>query len=227
MEHFFDSRDEASVAAAKFIAVSLARRMQESKEASLVVSGGSTPVACFQKLATMPIEWARVHVLLSDERWISPDDADSNEKLVRDNLLHDAAGAAQLLPVYSEGSTPDARCVDLTKTLQTIPQPFSCTLLGMGGDGHFASLFPDADTLDAGLDLDNPAGFVAVRTAASPYVRISMSLSALCNSDVIILLIFGDDKRAVYRTALNGDSQLPVARLLRQELAAVQVFWAP
>lgn len=227
MEHLFDSREQASTAAARFIAVSLARSLQVSAEASLIVSGGTSPVDCFRQLATTPIDWGKVQVLLSDERWIPPDDADSNEKLVRDNLLQDAASAAQLLPVYAQDTTPQARCAVLDRALQAVPQPFSCTLLGMGSDGHFASLFPDADTLEAGLDRDNPAGYIAVQTAASPYVRISMTMRALCNSDAIVLLIFGDEKRAVYQAAEEQDSQLPVAHLRRQDATAVHVFWAP
>ena len=144
MEYFFDTREEASRAAAERISNALTRRMDGNGAASLVVSGGTTPAATFAELAATPLEWSRVHVVMSDERWVPSDHEDSNEKLVRDTLLIDKAANATLLPVYSEDVQPDERSEQLQEELKHIPFPFACSLLGMGEDGHFASLFPDA-----------------------------------------------------------------------------------
>lgn len=227
MEFFFDSRDEASVAAAARIRDALAHRLEYQDEASLVVSGGSTPARCLEALADTDLDWASVHVLLSDERWVPPGDDASNERLVRETLLQRRAAAAQLLPIFDGDSEPARRRDALDVQIRNLPFPFACALLGMGEDGHFASLFPDADTLDHGLDAESTDLCVVVRTSASPYVRLSLTLTALSRSDEIVLLIFGEAKRAVYERAKASGNSLPVAQLLKQKRAPVRVYWAP
>ena len=97
----------------------------------------------------------------------------------------------------------------------------------MGADGHFASLFPDARNLATGLDLESEKLCLPVKTQASPHMRISLTLAALSRSDSIVLLFFGEDKRAVYEAAQISHDQYPVSRLLLQKRAPVHTFWAP
>lgn len=227
MEHYFESREAASVAAAERIAAALQRSLDATTSASLVVSGGTTPGRCFEELSGQHLEWSRVGVLASDDRWVPADHDDSNEKLVRETLLKNAASAAEFLPFYAPDVSVEDRCVELNDEIRTVPFPFAVALLGMGSDGHFASLFPDAGNLDEGLDTENLAMCIPVTTAASPHVRISLTLSALSRSYEIVLLFFGDDKRAVYEAARDGDRQFPVSALLRQKRAPVHVYWAP
>ena len=224
-EHYFETRQEASTAAAKRIAELLKKRLDNNDEASLVVSGGTSPGQCFAALAATDLEWQRVQVALSDERWVSPEHDDSNEKLVRESLLVDAASAATLLPVYAEGVSPEERCDELQDPLPVLP--FACSLIGIGADGHFASLFPDADNLDQAMDVEAARLYMPVVTAASPYVRISMTLAAISRSDEVVLLFFGDDKLAVYKKAKAMSNGYPLSRLLRQKRAPVRLFWAP
>ena len=165
-------------------------------------------------------------MLLSDERWVSPDSEDSNERLLREHLLAGAASVARLLPIFDAGSDPAARCEDLEFEFASVPRPRACALLGMGADGHFASLFPDAPDLARGLDPKGRRAFMPVATAASPHPRISMTLPALLDSKAVLLLMFGADKKAVYEAAQAGDSTLPVAHLFRQQQTPVHVFWA-
>ena len=227
METFFETRRDASRAAAQRIAEALNRRLDAQREATMVVSGGTTPVDCFAMLAGMPLDWARVHVVPSDERWVPPDHVDSNEGLLRTTLLSGAANAASLLPLYAPDVGIEERCEALDEDLLRIPFPFAVSLLGMGGDGHFASLFPDAENLEDGLETDSQRLCLPVRTAASEHERISLTLAALSRSDEILLLLFGDSKRAVYEATKQADNGLPVSRLLRQKRAPVNVYWAP
>ncbi len=224
-ERHFEKRQAASSAAAARIAELLEIRLDEQNDASLVVSGGSTPVDCFAELAGTELDWERVQVLLSDERWVAPDQADSNERLVRDHLLKGNAAAAQLTPVYSATSTPEQRCDELQEPLPSLP--FAAALIGMGTDGHFASLFPDAVNLAAGLDVECGRLYIPVMTAASPHPRVSMTLAAISRSDEIVLLMFGQDKLDVFEKAKTSKNGFPVSRLLRQKRAPVNVFWAP
>lgn len=223
----FKTREEASVAAAARLQLALERRLASGGETSLVVSGGTTPDRCLSELATASLDWKRVHVVLSDERWVPADSDDSNEKLARELLLCNAAAAATLHGVYRAGMTVDERAVQLDKELRLQPLPFACALLGMGTDGHFASLFPDAENLASGLDPDSSSLCIPVRTKASPHARISLTLSALSRSDEIVLLVFGEEKRDVLRAAKQSATALPVSRLLVQKRAPVHIYWAP
>ncbi len=177
------------------------------------------------ELSRVPLDWQRVQVCLSDERWVPPDHEDSNEKLVRETLLVDQASSAQLLPVYADDVTPEQRCEVLQDSLPVLP--FSCSLIGMGTDGHFASLFPDAEQLELGLDVECGRLYVPVHTAASPHPRISMTLAGISRSDEVVLLFFGEEKLKIYEEARASTNGYPVSRLLRQKRAPVRLFWAP
>lgn len=227
MEFKFDSREAASVAAVDRAVAALERRLDGQGEASVVVSGGSTPVDFLRGLATRPLDWEHVHVLPSDERWVGTDHDDSNESMIRRTLLNGPAADAKLHGLYSADMTVDERCEDVGKSFKTLPFPFAFVLLGMGADGHFASLFPDAENLAAGLDPENTSLCIAVRTAASPHARISLTLSALARSDEIVLLAFGDAKRKVLDEAMGSSDRYPVSHLLWQKRAPVRVVWAP
>lgn len=223
----FSSRDEASVAAAAHIASAVNRRIEAQGKSSLVVSGGTTPARCFAALAETELAWDKVHVVLSDERWVPADHEDSNERLVRETLFIGQAKDAALLSVYHDELSPEEGAVEVDSGIRTLPFPFACALLGMGADGHFASLFPDAEGLDDGLDPDYGGLAMAVSTAASPHPRISLTLAALSRSDSILLLVFGDDKWQTLEAAQAADSALPVAKLLKQKRAPVSIYWAP
>ena len=224
-EHHFETRLEAATEAARRMAELLAYRLDHQSKASIIVSGGTSPRDCMAELARTPLDWQRVQVTLSDERWVPPDHEDSNEKLVRETLLVDRASSAQLLPVYADDVTPEERCDVLQDPLPVLP--FSCSLIGMGTDGHFASLFPDAEQLEMGLDVECGRLYIPVTTAASPHARISMTLAGISRSDEILLLFFGEEKLKVYEHAKASTNGYPVSRLLRQKRAPVSLFWAP
>lgn len=224
-EHFFDTRLEASTAAAERMAELLAKRLDNQSQASIIVSGGTSPRDCMAALAETPLDWQRVQIALSDERWVPPDHEDSNEKLVRESLLVENASSAQLLAVFADGVSPEERCEILQNPLPVLP--FACSLIGIGTDGHFASLFPDAEQLALGLDVECGRLYIPVTTAASPHVRISMTLAGISRSDEIVLLFFGDEKLDVYKQAIASSNGYPLSRLLRQKRAPVRLFWAP
>lgn len=224
-EYEFDSRAAASTATAARMAGLIGDALQRSERAAFVVSGGSTPRQSFELLSDYDLPWERAQVLLSDERWVSAEHSDSNERLLYESLLINQAKKASLLSLYQSGVTPDERCAMLRASRPETD--FACSLVGMGADGHFASLFPDAIDLDAGLDIKNEDFYLPIRTAASPHERLSITLAALLRSAEILLLFFGDDKRAVYEAAKASDSQTPIAALLQRSTVPISVFWAP
>ncbi len=229
IEEIYSQREMASAIAAERIASALRRRLAAGGEAVLVCSGGSTPGRCYDALSATPLDWSRVRVTLSDERWVPADDEKSNERLVRERLLRGEAREADFVPLYRQGLSPEQGCEALTADAGAgrLPRPFACSLLGMGEDGHFASLFPDSAALAAGLDPAGDSLCLPVVTAASELPRVTLTLAPLAESEEIVLLIFGEKKWAVYERARDGDTSLPVAALLASAPTPVRVVWAP
>ena len=224
-EYKFDTREAASAAIAARIAGLVGARLNRDDAAHFVVGGGTTPQQCFNYLSEYELDWDRVQVALSDERWVPNDHDDSNERLVRESMLKDSASAGHILSIYKQGLSADKRSEELQS--RKPENGFACSMVGMGTDGHFASLFPDADCLSEGLQLNNSRFYMPVRTSASPHPRISMTLSALLASDEILLFFFGEEKLAVYDNAHTVDKTYPITALLEQDKTPVSLYWAP
>ena len=225
----FEERTVASAAAAALLADLVRTDLASGpkKQVSVVVSGGSTPGLCFELLSREDLDWSRVTVIPSDERWVPIDDPDSNERLIRTRLLQGPAINGNILSFFRTGLDAVQSLPQIEKDLAVLTQPFSASLLGMGEDGHFASLFPDFTGLQKALDPDCKSACTMVQTAASPHLRISLTLSALLNSAYTVLLIFGETKRAVFESASLGSSTYPIEALLNLSRNPVMVVWAP
>lgn len=198
-------------------------------EASLVVPGGRTPVPVFDRLCTVNLDWSHVSLLLSDERWVPATHEDSNEGLVRARLLREQAAAGRLVSLYRPTDSPGAALDAMEKELAAVPRPFDAVLLGMGEDGHFASLFPGDAALRVGLVESGVHDCVAIDEPHNGHQRLSLALSCLLQARVIVLMFLGVAKREVYEAALRDAEarRYPVAALLRQRRAPVEVHWAP
>jgi len=205
----FQSRSEASIAAADHIGQGITHALAAQRRATIAVSGGTTPVKCFESLRRRALDWQRVTVTLTDERCVAVEHEDSNTRLVREHLLLEAAAQARFLPLEPQA-------------LNESRAPFATCLLGMGEDGHFASLFPDADNLNQALNLDGEADCISIATRASPHARISLTLARILRSEQLCLLVFGDKKRAV----IEQPTGTPIAHLLTQETTPLTVYWA-
>lgn len=209
------------------IAATLSAANASGVHPSLVVSGGRTPVALFAKLSHADIAWHKVIITLADERWVDTTDSASNEKLVRDVLLQHNAAAARFVGLKTPHDSPEAGLMAIEAQLAGIPQPFTLVLLGMGEDGHVASLFPDAPQLNAAMQSSRRCH--AMRPASTEQPRVSLTASAILNSQQIVIYIAGEKKLAVMRAALSGDdvTLLPVRFLLQQQRVPVTVYWSP
>jgi 6-phosphogluconolactonase len=192
-------------------------------------AGGSTPGPVYDRLARRDLEWNRLSVTLTDERWVDPSSDESNERLMRERLLVDEAAGAAFVPLNGGHGAPQAEAAAAETRIRAI-LPFAAVLLGMGADGHVASLFPGAPELEVGLDLDAPRLCVAVDKAGlPPFVpRISLTARALTQAGLLLVLITGDDKREVIdRIGAEPSYAPPAATLLRQDRCPVRVLWAP
>src|SRR6202167_3585036 len=201
------------------IAATLAAAVAARGLASLVVSGGRSPGRMFEILRAQPLDWSRVCIALADERWVSPEDAASNERLVRDVLLKDQAAAARFLGLKNGAPTPDLGAVSAWETFARVPRPFDAVILGMGDDGHTASLFPRSPNLLKALNPETSAGCVGMWAPAPPQPRLSLNLTALLDARRIVVLIEGDSKWQNLLAARGSGpvQEMPVRAVLRQE----------
>jgi 6-phosphogluconolactonase len=224
----FANMSALSNALADQLAASLNAAIASRGLASLVVSGGNSPVRLFEQLRTRSIDWGRLCVALADERWVEPTAEGSNEKLVRDVLLQGRAAGARFLGLKNAAPTPDMGAVSAWETFARVPRPFDAVVLGMGDDGHTASLFPRSPNLLSALNPAAVAGCVGMWSPAAPHPRLSLNLSALLDARRITVLIGGEGKWRTY-VAASGPGpieDMPVRAVLRQNRTPVDVMWA-
>ncbi len=216
-------------AACTDIAGVLRRGLREDAAARLLLSGGSTPAPVYRALALQKLEWHRVCVGLVDERWLPVGDPDSNGFLIGETLMQAAAAAAEFSPLLHDGATL-AECVAAANAGTPSNMP-TLLVLGMGPDGHTASLFPGMAGFDAALS--DPAEYLAVDASGCPVagdwpMRITLGAAALVRASQRILLIRGDDKRALFQRALDGiDAREFPVRLAFHGNTPLRVHWCP
>ena len=188
--------------------------------ASFAVPGGTTPGPIFDSMCDARLDWSRVHVMLTDERWVPETSERSNTRLLRQRLLVGRASEAVYVPLYADAPTPEDKLPTLDAAL-TPELPISVMLLGMGADMHTASIFPGADQLDAALH--GEANLVAMRAPGAPEPRITLSAKVLKGAMSRHIVIIGAEKRAALEKARHlSPTEAPVAAVL----AGSTVHWA-
>lgn len=225
----FASAKDLAIQLADEIAGRLADALTARKQASLVVSGGSTPQLLFRELSRQKISWHKITVTLADERWVDITDPASNELLVRSLLLQNEAAGARFIGLKNSASTAAEGERECQATMGGIPRPFDVVILGMGDDGHTASLFPGAGRLHEAVDMHSGRSCIALTPPGTPHDRMTLTLPALLDSREIILLITGGGKRKVLDSALaeGSPNDMPVRWILWQNQTPVRIFWAP
>ena len=223
----FENASALDIALSEKVAALLSGSIEARGDASLVVSGGRTPMGFFHLLSQQSLDWSKVTILLADERWVGADHADSNEKLVRENLLINEASKATYLALKNSADQAvdgEAECASALAELDT----FTVVILGMGDDGHTASLFPGSDALAAGLAMDSGRDCIAVTPLHAPHQRMSLTLPRLLNSQQIVIHISGASKQQVLSQANSGDDvmELPIRAILQQQQAPLSIYWA-
>ncbi len=231
-EHRFDSREQMLDQLYRVVISSLQRDLDKRRSASLLLSGGSTPGPLYERLSQAELDWSHVFVALVDERWVDADHQASNERLLKQTLLQGPASACDFTAMKNTAASPFDGEDSCNTDYSDIPRPYSLTLLGMGGDGHTASLFPHAQGLQAALESTQCCAAIEARRSSvtGDYLqRMTLTPWAILQSQKVILLITGADKWAVYQQARLQENVLetPVSLFLQQDQVDVDVYWAP
>jgi 6-phosphogluconolactonase len=225
----FESALAAAAAMAEQIAMALRLGISWRGRGSLVLAGGRTPLPLFHALRDAELDWGQVGITLTDERWVPEDDPGSNAAQLRQQLLAGRAGAARFLPLYDGSANAAGAAGNVWNSLRTLARPFDAVALGMGEDGHFASLFPGEPALAAALDVAAAPACVAMHAPVKPHERLSLNLAALLQTRRLFLLVTGEAKRELLVAAAHREpqAQWPVTTLLAQRHPEVEVYWAP
>lgn len=209
----YASRDDFMRGVAAALCTDLMVALQSKPRASLSVPGGSTPGPVFDILAQTDLDWARVDVVLNDERWVGVENPRSNTKLLQERLLQNYAARARLVPLYLPCAQPEEAIYTLSKGVEA-SLPLSVLLLGMGPDLHTASLFPGADYLEIALS-DTAPSVMVLRADAAHEPRITLTGRVLTKAEKIHVLIMGAEKKASLLAAESLTSNLAPINLVR------------
>lgn len=205
---------------ANTLAGELENALLTNDRASFAVPGGTTPGPIFDSLCAVDLDWSRVDVMLTDERWVPETSERSNTRLLRQRLLINHAARAQYVPLYADAETPEEELPALAAALAPT-LPISVMLLGMGADMHTASIFPGADQLDLALHGDDL--LVAMRAPGAPEPRITLSAAVLKSAISRHIVIVGGEKREALEKARHlSPEEAPIAAVLNGSI----VHWA-
>jgi len=210
--------DLANVLAAELNAI-----LHTKDRVTLVVPGGTTPGPVFDILSGVRLDWPRVDIMLTDERWVPEDSPRSNTRLVRERLLVDCAAKARFIPLYAPTDTPEEALPDLSKAIGPL-LPIDILVLGMGLDMHTASLFPGADNLEQAMADDAPI-LLPMRAKGAGEPRVTLTAPVLKGAMSTHVVYVGKPKNKALKKALriNDPLQAPISAFLKGATA----HWTP
>lgn len=230
--HSFPDRETLVTELTTVIADLLSEGVSRNDRASLFVSGGSTPVQLFKSLSIQDLPWPNIDIFLVDERWVSPTAKDSNELLVKTHLLQNRAAAANFTGMWSPIESARDGEIECAKQIQKIQRPFDVLILGLGNDGHTASLFPGAARLELATNMDSGKICLAITPVNAPHERMTLTLPAILESKRIFLHINGQNKKDVLEQALKSGpaEEMPIRFIVRNAAPELKnncsIYWA-
>jgi 6-phosphogluconolactonase len=229
IERFYNDEESFNHSVESNVSYLLSKAIEERGQATFLVSAGNTPKSLYRSLSNADLFWDQVKVATVDERWVETDHTLSNEKLIRSNLLQNNAKNAVFHGMKTEAIHARDALDDINNTFASFNAPFDITVLGMGADGHTASLFPRANGLDESASLCQPVQMNNSEQTTEVNERVTLTLTSLLQSKVIFLLLRGKEKLATYQKAMSGTDvfEMPIRAILQQNNIPVVVNWAP
>ncbi|WP_413468991.1 6-phosphogluconolactonase [Pseudomonas fulva] len=210
---------------AKDVSERLRAAIDAKGQACVVLSGGRSPVPFLEQLAKQDLDWSKVTVSLADERWVPVEHTDSNAGLLARHLLTGQAAKARFVGLYQQAPSLEEAAEQADRALADLP-PIDVLVLGMGDDGHTASLFPASPNLAEGLDANNSRRCLPLMAPTVPHQRLSMTRSLLATAGFTALSVQGQGKLATLRAALADDdlTEMPIRAFLH---APLDIYWCP
>jgi len=196
------------------------------KKCSFVVPGGSTPKQLFKNLSLVNIDWSKLDITLTDERWVDISDQRSNERIIKKYLLQNKAASANFISLITSHNKPSLASATLFRRLSKMNKPLDMAILGMGSDGHIASLFPFDSNLSNALSNSNKNLTHYLEFNEFSTQRISLSFRFLNTANNKILYILGEEKLEVLMRALSIDNpmEMPICAFLKEPIT---IYWSP
>lgn len=233
-EFFFEQKQHLLVTLVAECQDVLSEAISKHGSATLLVSGGTTPAPLYEALSKSDLNWKKIRVALIDERWVDESNSASNEALIKRSLMINNAKNVEFIGMKNAANSAAQGQPETEERYGKLPKPFSLAILGMGNDGHTASLFPAAKGLSEALNLDNSNVTAAISANQSEVTgpnteRMTMTLPALLKTERLIVLFTGEDKLAVFNAAQKPGpiEDMPIRGLLHQEQVPVELYWAP
>jgi 6-phosphogluconolactonase len=223
--HAFDDPLVQADALARAVGDALQARLGHGAadgHATFAVSGGSSPRRFLQVLSGQSFDWSRIDLTLVDDRWVPEDHKDSNVHFVRETLLQNAAAHARFTPLVDVTREPADQIARLNAS--TEPALPDVAVLGMGDDGHTASIFADAPEWREAITTEQR--FVLVHPGAAPHARVSWSMFALKRIDRLFLLIAGKSKLDVLEKAAASPLDNAISKLAHDKGVTLDVYWS-
>ncbi len=218
--HIYPDIESLSQGFADFAATTLKNTLARKLQATLVVPGGNTPRHYLPALAKCQLPWDRITVTLSDERWVDVSDEQSNEHLARKYLMAYLPADTPFVGLKTQHKGPFDAVEAIHQRLDHLPLPLSLTVLGLGEDGHIASLFPGMNP-----DVLSTHHCAAIAPPIAPSLRVSLSLEMLAKSEQITLVVTGKNKRQLLDQLHDHlNSTLPVTWLIQRARSPLTVF---
>ncbi|MBQ4833294.1 6-phosphogluconolactonase [Pseudoalteromonas sp. MMG010] len=232
VEKFFENKAQLTEELSSTLAQSLRNGISQDGRAVLMVSGGSSPAPAYKHLSTLDLDWQHIDVAMVDERWVEPNHEKSNEAFIKSTLLQNYGAKANFITMKNTADTASAGAAECERAYQQLKTCSDVTILGMGPDGHTASLFPNAQGLAHGLTTtDRVCAINAIQSDVTGSIteRMTLTLNAIANSKVVKLLISGEEKLTVYKQAKAGGevNDMPLRAVLNHPTINIEVYWAP
>lgn len=229
--HLHQFRDSGTLISAlcEHVAGVLARAVSNYGRASLVVSGGTTPVPLFRALADTDLPWAEIVISLADERWVDETHPDSNAALVRRELLHGYASTARFVSMKCAATDAFDAESKVSRLLASSIFPIDMLLLGMGEDGHTASLFPKARGLAAALNPDSALVCHGIQVPGMSYTRMTLGLGVILRARKRVIHIQGENKYKRLQQAMQAGpaEEMPIRAVLHAPALDTEIFYSP
>jgi len=225
---FFSSNNSESLASDLCLCIGeiLTEAIRKNGRASMAVSGGSTPITLFKEFSLLSIDWSKIDLTLVDDRWVDAKNADSNELLVRAHLIKNKAAKVNFIPLKNDAKTAKEGQIYSEKMLRKIILPFDVVVLGMGCDGHTASLFPCSDELPEAMNLNNLNYLISTTPKTAPYERISLTARVIFDSKNVFLHLNGSNKLHTLESAMEykDPNKMPIYAFLQN---GISIYWSP